>query len=166
MKLLGLLLVSLCPVYIGISFSLNAKKELLELEGFIALIRHIRYRISFSLAKQGEIFSSFSIPALERNGFFPLLRSLPAGGGDSMLTRALQAGNSFLSIDKETGKTLLSFGESLGKVSLDKQIADCDACLSRLEDIAAEKRKALPAKQKLCRSLGILIGGCALLILI
>lgn len=166
MKLMGLILVCFCPVYIGMHFSSAAKKEYLELEGFIALVREIRYAVSFSMTKQADIFAAFTHPILEKNGFLPLLRSLPAGGGESLLTRALDASSPRLYLDAESKKILRNFALNLGKVSLEQQSADCDLCISRLEALATEKRTALPARQKLCRSLGLLVGGCALLILI
>lgn len=165
MKSLGLLLVCFSPVYIGLRFSSLAKKELFELEGFIAMVREIQYGISFSLAKQGDIFKAFTHPALEKNGFLPLLRTLPVGS-ESILTQGLHLGGKQLSVDREVKKILLSFAAGLGKVSLERQMAECELCIKRLEHIAAEKRTRLPAQQKLSRSLGFLIGGCTLLILL
>ncbi len=165
MKLAGLLLVCFCPVYMGLHFSSDAKKEVFELEGFIAMVREIHYAISFSLAKQGDIFKSFTHPALEKNGFLPLLRTLPVGS-ESILTQGFRCAGAKLAIDTEARKILDDFAAGLGKVSLERQNAECELCIHRLEHIVSEKRARLPARQKLSRSLGLLIGGCTLLILL
>ncbi len=165
LKLAGLLLVCFCPMYMGVRFSSYAKKEVFELEGFIALVREIDYAISFSLKKQVDIFLGFTHPSLEKNGFLPLLRKLPVGS-ESILTQGLRSKEAKLTLDSEARKILCDFAAGLGKVSMERQHAECELCIRRLEHIAAEKRTRLPARQKLSRSLGFLIGGCTLLILI
>lgn len=166
MKYIGLFFVFAAPLFCGFRVASHYKSELLQLEGFLAMLQHIKYEVSSFLTKQSDIFSGFKNAALEKCGFLPALRAYEFDCEDSMLTGALLHSGHLLAADAETRRILLLFAESLGKVSAAEQAVMCDNYSQLLRDGYEGKKKEITARVKLSRTLGFAMGFGLLLLLL
>lgn len=133
------------------------RERILQLEGFILLLRHIREEIAVFRTPTQEILSGFYEPALERAGFLPAARS--AG-----MAAALSAARDRLYLEGEELSALTEFSAGFGRGFVEEELARCDLCLLRLGEALASRREALPRVAKLYRTL--LFGGAATIIIV
>lgn len=121
-------------------------ERLLQMDGLLQLLRHIRERIACFRTPKGEILESFQNPALARAGF---LRALE--GGD--LAAALSASEQRLYLDEGERAILSEFAAGLGTGFAEEELARCDLAIARLEQAIALRREALPRTAKLYRTM-------------
>ncbi len=163
-KLIGYLLLLLCPTAAGFMLSRDTGEELARLEGAIRMAEHIKYEINRRMSTQEEIFARFDNESLEKCGFLPFARACRVENEKSVLTAALEHCGKLLPSFPSAEQALRDFGETLGTLPRAAQEQSCDACISRLSELyAAEKEKSI-GKIKLYRSMGMLIGFAAVLL--
>jgi len=165
-RILGYILIALCPAAAGWLMSLSVNEEVRRLEGIIELISFIKYEICERMSTQQEAFSRFEHPALSKCGFISVLRSSRVEGNKSVLTSALESyGKLFLSFD-ECERIVRDFAESLGKLPKSVQAQKCDGVYKRLSEMYERKREKTAVEAKLYRSMGTLAGAFAVLLLL
>ena len=135
----------------GFSVSAVYRKRTEQIEGFRDLIGFTGGQIEGYLTPTHEIFAMFRNKALEKSGFLDALRRYGWSGA-----RDKYRGKLFLS-EKELD-ALDVFFLQLGKCDTDSAVKHCIYYGKMFDDLAAEARADLPAKLKLCRSLGLVIG--------
>lgn len=133
------------------------RERLLQLEGFVLLLRSIREQIACFRTPTREILAAFQNPALERAGF------LAAAKRDGMAA-ALEESRERLYLDGEELGPLREFSAGLGGGYADEEVARCELCLARLTEAVARRREALPKAAKLYRTL--VLGGALAVIIV
>ena len=145
MQFFGAFGVLCLSVYLAACGGRVFRERLLQLDGFLLLLRHIRERIACFQTPKSEIFGSFQNAALLRAGFLTALR-----GGD--LSAALSATQARLYLDEGESAILSEFAEGFGTGFAKEELARCDLAIARLEHAIATRREALPRTAKLYRT--------------
>ena len=166
LKILGYILIALCPAVCGRLMSRGIIEEIKRLEGIIELIRHIKYEICVRMSMQEDIFAQFENESLRKCGFLDALHTCRIDGEKSVLFSAMEMCPHFLKSDAACRRLICDFAETLGTLERGIQEEKCDFYISRLSEIYSEKKEKSVAEIKLCRSMGALAGVCAVLILV
>lgn len=145
MQFFGAFGVLCLSVYLALCGGRVFRERLLQMDGFLLLLRHIRERIACFRAPKGEILESFQNPALSRAGFLTAV-----GSGD--LSAALSASQDRLYLDEGESAILSEFAAGFGTGFVDEELARCDLAIARLEAAIATRREALPRTAKLYRT--------------
>lgn len=145
MQTFGAVSVLSLAVYLSLVGGRVFRERLLQLDGFLLLLRHIRERIACFHTPMGEILESYENPALMRCGFLEAAR-----GGD--LSAALAATADRLYLDEGECAILREFASGLGAGFAEEELARCDLAILRLEAALAARREALPRTAKLYRT--------------
>ena len=156
LKTVGALLLFGISLYAAMESGQSLRRRMLQGEGMLQLLRHIRTQISCFSTPLPEIYASFENPALSDAGFLRVLRQ-------DGLAAALDACE--VCLEESERRMLLSFAEELGNSYRTDQLALCDAYIDELAAVCERKKNELPKKSKLYRSL-ILTGGLAAVILL
>lgn len=144
------ILFSAC-LFGGFFLSAVYKRRTEQLEGLRDLINFTGAQIEGYLTPTYKIFAMFGNKALQKSGFLDSLREYGWRGA----------------LDNCHGKLLLSereldelgvFFSQLGGCDTDSAVRHCDYYGKMFGDLATAARTDLPAKSKLCRSLGFVIG--------
>ena len=164
-RLLGYTVIFLCPAAAGMVMAKHAEEEARRLEAVILMIDHIKYEIGEYMTPQNELFARFENRALEACGFLGILKKCRSDGEKSVLSKALEVYGDLL-CEKRCNMLLADFSESLGKLSRSAQLERCDSYREKFNSVYAEKSTKLQGEKKLCRSMGILCGTAAVLMLL
>ena len=146
LKLLGALAVAVCSARLTVHARRLFSERVLQLEGFLKLLRHIREKISCFRTPAPEIFKSFKNEALERAGF---LAALSTGNMSAALAGACPG----LYLSEEELTPLRDFASALGGGFCEEELARCDVAIAAISDALEERRRALPSSTRLCRTL-------------
>lgn len=151
LKYAGLLLIFSFFALGGNAFAQREREKIQCEEGFLLLIRTIRQGVAYFRLPIGEIFRTFSCPALEKEGF---LKALNEKG----LKNAFLFYADRFSYDDFTASQILNFSERLGKLPPEEQLAFCDRLIEVLERAVNVTKEGFPKKNKLYRTLGVSLG--------
>ena len=146
LKLLGAIAVAAFAARLTVHARSLFSERVLQLEGFLKLLRHIREKISCFRTPTPEIFKSFQNDSLERAGFLAALAT-----GD--MSTALQMARPGLYLDEEELAPLSDFASTLGGGFCEEELARCDIAIAAISGALEERRRALPSSTKLCRTL-------------
>ena len=124
-----------------------------QLSGMLALLAHIRTRITYTHFSLEVIFSDFYDEALEKCGFLGCLKD-GRGGYSAAFCEAVER----LSLTGETR-------DALGGVSMREQYAALENTEAILQEKAAHLRESAEKKRRSYRSLGALTGAMIAVIL-
>lgn len=153
--------VILTANYLGSSISMRIK----SLEDFSLLIRSVKTYIGFSkmpiiqIMRKLENEQNFS-----RLGFLPSLNEKLDNGMD--FYEAWCESLSEIRINPADTELLQAFAESLGGSDVNGQLENCDMFLSLIETRLEFLRPKSETRIKVCNSLGVLLAGLAVIILI
>lgn len=131
-----------------------------QLSGMMALLAHIRTRITYTHFSLEVIFSDFYDEALEKCGFLGCLKD-GRGGYSAAFCEAVER----LSLTGEARDALAAFGRTLGGVSMREQYAALENTEAILQEKAARLRESAEKKRRSYRSLGALTGAMIAVIL-
>ena len=126
-----------------------------ELRALVKLIRFIRENIERLSKPLGEIFAEYADPLLESSGFLPTARR-------EGMERAAHSVRWHLS--EEERAILYSFAAALGKGYREEQAELCRMTESRLSDAERELRESAPGRERLWRSIPVLMALSAILL--
>ncbi len=161
MNWLGAMLV-VCASYVcGITLAKDEGNSLKTLDSLLNLLSYMRRRMSLERMPLFDIFSDFNDEYLEKIGFLKIIRSHRNG-----LTALWSDAISTLSIDEETKREYLRFGESLGSLPFDEQIVRLDSLSVFITEKRNELRISLPDKQKSIKTVSLLLGLMTAIILL
>lgn len=159
LKTFGVIMLLSGGLYLCFSFSVFERRRVLQCEGFLLLLRHIRAQIACFRMPLDRIWESFSSAELKRCGFLDALREK----GD--FTQALLAVRGQIWLCREELDLLFAFGGELGRSYFEDQVACCDYYIGELEQAYAQRRVEQPKRVKLYRSL-FLTGSLMLVIIL
>lgn len=146
---IGLLLVALTTSCCGILYAHSLRTRVRVIESVIMLIAHIRMQIDGFRTPLREIYQSYSDATLHETGIQDVLRLTGFSG-------ALPRIRSYTGSD--VSEALERFEGQLGKTSAQEQILFCLQTEQRLQEILTREKAALPARMRLCTTLGICCG--------
>ena len=122
------------------------RTRILQLEGFLLLLRTTREKILAFGTPTPEIFSVFRHDALEEAGFLPTLR-------EEGMAAALRAARERLYLDDGEMAPLLDFAASLGRSFAAEEATRCDVTIAAVERALAARSAAEKDAAKLSRTL-------------
>ncbi len=156
-KGIGAVLLLAASVGFGLWMIGEEKRKIRELDALLRLVRHIRENIGSLRRPLPRIFSSFPDPALEENGFLPLLRE-----------RGFRAAVEETPWRQEEGVrlALADFAASLGRGYAEEELSLCRYTEAKLADALAALEKAAPEREKLWRSIPALLALSVVLLLL
>lgn len=161
MKWAGAIILVAASYLCGQALSGEDGKKLSAIEAMAELLKYIRRRMWTERLPLYQIFSAYEDDFLEKIGFLELMRSHRT----HINNRWKQALN-LLPLEKEVFGELLRFGNELGLLPLEEQIKRLDGCMDFLENEKAKLAKALPPKQKTTKTVCLLCGLLAAILLI
>ena len=144
---LGVILLLSGSLYLCFSFAAFERRRLEQCEGFLLLLRHIKAQISCFRMPLARIFESFQCPELARCGFLQAVQE----HGD--FAQALRECKGKIWLSGEEMDLLFAFASELGRSYFEEQISLCDYYIGEFEQAYASRRRDLPVRTKLYRSL-------------
>ena len=159
LKSFGVILLLSASLYLCFAFATFERRRMMQCEGFLQLMRHIKAQITCFRMPLSRIWTSFSSDELERCGFLSALRECQD------VEKALMLSKENIWISADELHLLRSFSGELGRSYADEQIACCEYYIEELERMCAERKNAGPMRTKLYRSL-FLVGGMMLVIIL
>ncbi len=165
MKIAGLFIIFISCSCAGIVKSFEYAKSCDELYSFLLLLKHIKREITLYLTLQSEIFNSFENKTLEKKGLLKELRLQKITDDKSVLFHALKSEEKNLTISKEAKRVLFEFSEDFGQNSSKEQIEKCNIAIGALEELYKKEKEDADARVKISRSLGVMTGIAAVLLL-
>ena len=151
LKTAGAVLLFAVTLYISLQYTVMERRRLLQAEGFLLLLRHIRTQIACFSDPLPEIYASFENRALSDAGFLTAVR-------EEGMAAALSTCRDRLYLTEEETRSLSVFAEELGKSYRSEQISLCDSYIAEWERGYDDGKKEMPRRARLGRSL-LLTGG-------
>lgn len=158
-KYIGMLLIFLFTTLVGNGLAISEKRKIEQGEALRALIAHISREIECFKTPLDKIFSSFSNPILEKNGFLNNARERSLGD-------ALNESGNIFCFKEETYKMVVNFGDFLGKSDCSDQLSRCKYILSLIDEELKKCKEAYPKNRKMYSSLGVLSGIMIIILLV
>ncbi len=147
MKWIGILLLSLCILWIGKLQIERLHRRLFQCKGVVGFIRHIRGQISQFRMPLREIWSNYNEQI--DGGSFDLLLV------EKGLSEALAEAGDRLDIPSLLLQRLCDLNEKLGKDDAQEQISFCDYILSQAVQIYGEEQTRISERIRLTRILTV-----------
>ncbi len=158
-EILGILLVAGGILGGGFFYAASIRAEVVNMEAFLRLARHIRSRIACFRQPLAAIYADFSDPALDRCHFMEELQK-------GSFLPALEKKKDMLGLRPELIHLLSDFGSELGKSGAEDQIRHCDRCIAEMETALTALKAAYPDRVRLARSLALCFAAMAALLLL
>lgn len=156
-RLFGAVIIFFVCSTVGFSASKMYSRRVKELEAFASLISYIGAQIDGFLTPLDRIYATAKSDTLE--GFLKILRQ--SGG-----TEAVRLCSKSLHLAHGEYAELEHFFEGLGHHSADEEAKHCAYFEKRIRGYAENARKELPAKGRVCRTVGMLLGVMLALVLL
>ena len=131
------------------SYSKHTKKRLLEYEGFLSFIYHVRLQMSCYLKPTRRLAEGFYSKPLADSGFLEYI------GECENIYEAYKRAESRLSLSKDERELLLGLFSSLGDGYLNDELKVIDAYRSRLEEGFSQLKRDAPKNSKLISTLSV-----------
>ncbi len=131
------------------SYSKHTKKRLLEYEGFLEFISHVRLQMSCYLKPARQLAEGFYSKPLADSGFLEYI------GKCESISEAYRRAEGRLSLSKEERKLLSGLFSSLGEGYLHDELKLIDAYRSQLEEGFFRLKKDAPKNSKLISTLSV-----------
>lgn len=170
LKVTGSIIVLLSCSFLGYILSRDYCKRPQQLRGLQALLQMFENQISYLSDVLVTSFDRISRADDEAGIFFrtaaELLREGGAANAPEAWEKAVKKSIGMTALNREDEQILLSFGKSLGNTDLEGQIKNIRLTLAQLaiqEEKAEESRKK---NESMYRSLGILCGLAAVIVLV
>lgn len=163
MRLLGILLLSLTPVWLGLDYRSSLKKRrdlFLKLNAFVIFIRE---QIRFCGRERDEIFALSDNNPEFSNGFFNLIKKSLKNGEN--LTKTIEDYNDIRLKSKEISQICAFFNE-LGKSDTEGQINHCDYYIALFEQNGKKLSDAYVTKSRLITGLSLSLTAATFIIMI
>lgn len=161
MRVLGVLLTVACFYIAGALIAAEEGKKQTAAESIYSLCVYMARRISARGEPLRALFDAVSDDYLERTGFLPLLRSRSDTPG--VLWRK---GIALLSLTPAAARELAAYGETLGEIPLADQERSNADMIGYLREYRDALAKEIPAKKKCIRTVALLLGVLAVIIML
>ena len=133
------------------SYSQHTKKRLLEYEGFLAFISHVRLQMSCYLKPTRQLADGFYSKPLAESGFLEYV------GECENIYEAYERAECRLALSKEERRLLAGLFSSLGEGYLNDELKLIDAYRSQLEEGYLRLKKDAPKNSKLISTLSVTV---------
>ena len=159
MHYVGLGLLFLGCALLCTQFSAYQQKRLLEYEGLLRLLKHMRSEVMLYLRPFPECVLDFKNEALQKTGFLDALKDYKTPAD------AWEATHQNFSINGELCKEFYTFCKNFGKGYAENECKLLESYIEKFEKSMENERKEAPRTAKLVRTL-IASGGCAVAVLL
>ncbi|MBQ2676610.1 MAG: stage III sporulation protein AB [Clostridia bacterium] len=144
MRVIGILLLSSCPLILGFCASANLKKKLQQTELIVVMISSIKQYICYEALTRDGIFCR-----LAEDEQYKALGFWQCDDISELVTK-----NQALVIDKPLKQKLMLFLNGIGSTDISGQMSHCELYSSMFSDSLSKLREEASQKQKLYCSLG------------
>ncbi len=152
----ALIIVAVCA-YVGDALARQKRRELLQAEGFAALLGHILRRLP-TLQLMGDILADFHDATLEKLG-------VTAHFCGSPCNKSFAAAIELVKEDEPLYKALARVSAELGSTDMESQRQIIASAEAEIQILVQKRREGLPDTERCYRRLGLL-GGAAVAILL
>lgn len=146
MKLIGMIIISICCSLFGIGYAINEKYRFTVICEIERLIRYMAHQIEHYRQNLTDIFISFDSDILDDCGF------------SRGLSESWEEAVKVIDCPHIIKRELISLGQGLGMKDTREQVECCQRCLNVIEEYTKEEKKALSARMKIHVCLGITVG--------
>lgn len=150
-------LILICAFFFGREYTRYTERRIDELEGFVALLNHIKRKISMYLTPMSGMLQGFENESLSDLGF---ISELEKSGN---LKKAFSECSKRSSLGKESLKLISECFSDFGQGYKEQELIRLERYIGSLSEILEKERKELPKNAKmvstlfLCGALGIFI---------
>ena len=156
MKLAGIVLIVLCCLFTGGEIASGWKRRLRTSEALRRLVVQLEEDFAEFASPPEESYRRVREKLFEECGFTGMLLS---GGWEAAL-------DTLTDLEPESREILLAFAAALGRGSREQECTRCRHTAALLDERIAAMQRALPVQLKLCRSLALMAGAAAAIIMI
>ena len=149
MKYIGFFVILLSVLIFSDSYSKHTKKRLLEYEGFLSFISHVRLQMSCFLKPTKRLAEGFYSKPLAESGFLEYI------GECENIYEAYKKAENRLSLSKEEREILSALFSSFGEGYLNDELQLIDAYRSQLEEGYLRLKSDAPKSSKLVSTLSV-----------
>ena len=157
-KLAGALLLLLAAGWYGWNGIREERQRLRELEALWELVRFVRSNIGNFARPLPEIYADFRNAVLEADGFLPILRE--KGAEEALRSCRIPRR------DAEVGRIMEGFARGIGKGYQAEEEKLCSYTEERLAELLGKRRGETADREKLYRTIPMMLALSAALILI
>lgn len=159
MHYIGLGLLFFACALLCTQFSAYQQKRVLECEGLLRLLEHMRGEVTLYLRPYPECVLGFENEALQKTGFLDALKVCKT------LSEAWESTRQNFSINSELCKEFYAFCRNFGKGYAEDERKLLTSYVEKFEKTLEFERKEAPRTAKLVRTL-VASGGCAIAVLL
>ena len=164
-RLIGAVLLIFCGWVIGFGLANNQKKHLRQLELLDHYLECLCSELEYTQSPLHEIAYGLSRhPVFDDFGFAQMCAQAPKGQSFSSAFLKATAENRYL-FGEEVFACLESLSDQLGNFPVENQASSIAVCRCRIQQIIRETREKTAQNVKLFRSMGLLGGAAAVIIL-
>lgn len=169
MRLLGIMMITAASTAMGLAYIRIDAEHIKALRSMLQLLKDVRGELDARLTPLPELFFALKSRSTGAAADFAALLSagfLYLGQQDffQLWTRSVKKSLSMLAAEEQ--EAIVELGRSLGRYELERQLAELDGCISRLEGSLARCSAALPEKRRLGMGLAWACGAMLLIVLI
>lgn len=157
-KILGALTIAFVSVILGKKLCAPYEKTLKIYDSLVDFVAFVKDGVERRREILPELFSEYEDENLK--DFLSVLKKSPAD-----VSSAFKAACSSLSVSEKTKKELLFFASTLGKTDFDREVAELSALLSSVKAERDALYNTLPKKIKSIKTVSLLCGALAVIIM-
>ena len=156
-RLIGSAVILLASAAWGFGRIRAERRKTDELAAFCGLVRYIGENIAHFSRPLPEIYADYSDEVLGRIGFL-----------DALCVSGMEAAVRTMTVtdDEKCGREIKAFASAIGGGYREEQTQLCEYTFSRLSGVLAERRESAKSREKLYRTIPVLIALSVILMLI
>ncbi|HBL85188.1 MAG: hypothetical protein A2Y17_01460 [Clostridiales bacterium GWF2_38_85] len=155
MELVGAVMICSSCFILGVLAARSEKQTCDRISALLRLVIHIKNTISVTRIPLGEVFGRYNDKILTECGFLGILK-YPNSTNDYSVR--WQRGIQLMLLPPEISQAAISVGRRLGRLDLKTQLEQLIYLENILAEALKEQRKALEGKQKIYKSVSLLVG--------
>ncbi len=163
-------IIVFCCSYIGISFSKNAQKRVLQLKAFCEMLNILSFNVNFLTLplKEAMLRTAESREKIVKNVLMAavgILDSKADASAKEAWIEAIEQNKSGMALKPSDIEILKALGENFGKGNKEDCLNNINLTIAKLKIVEEEGEEEIKKEGKLWRGLGFLIGVFVVIIL-
>ena len=155
-KLIGAGAIIICTVGMGLHLTKKNKSSLLFIKEILEFMKYTKEKIEYFNAPIDDITENYTTQNIQSE---IMIRSIKTDEWTKSLDEQKE-----MTLPQEASNIIKEFGKKLGKSNKQDQVAMCNYCIDRLENLYQEMQSDIPQKNKITFALCI-YGGLMIIIL-
>lgn len=155
MELVGAVMICASCFFLGMLAAQSEKQTCDRLAALLRLVIHIKNTISVTRIPLGEVFDKYTDPVLTACGFLGLMKNPNLTYDYSV---RWQRGIQLMLLPPEVGLAAMTVGKALGHLDLKTQLEQLTYLENIISEALKEQKRTLEGKQKVYKSVSLLVG--------